>query len=237
MWGDREMNSSRIIIIEDDKKLAKLMHDYLHRQGFEIMIEHQGDRGLYRINKEQPDLVILDIMLPKMNGLTVCKEARQYYDGLILMLTANDEDETQIEGLANGADDFVRKPIDPRVLLARIKALLRRKQGTIQPISIELGNLKIDPADQTVYFQDEYVDLSRKEFELLYFLANHAGRVVNREQISQALRGFDYDGVNRTIDITISNLRKKLNDEGREPIKIKTIWGKGYLFVKDAWNT
>src|SRR5688500_16011618 len=128
-----KMPVSRILIVEDDCKLAKLMQDYLSQHGFRVSIEHQGDRGLYRMTKDRPDLVILDVMLPKMNGLSICREARQYYDGLILMLTASDEDETQIQGLENGADDFVRKPIDPRVLLARIEALLRRKANTVQP--------------------------------------------------------------------------------------------------------
>ncbi|MDF2940758.1 MAG: hypothetical protein K0R66_1400 [Gammaproteobacteria bacterium] len=230
------MQNAKILIIEDDKKLAQLMQDYLTRHGFEIALEHYGDKGLYRISKEQPDLVILDIMLPKMDGLTVCKEARQYYDGLILMLTANDTDDIQIKGLENGADDFVRKPIDPQVLVARINALLRRKSGEIKPLVIEIGKLRIDPNDRTAYWKNEYVDLSQKEFELLYFLADHAGKVLNRDSIMQALKGFDYDGINRTIDMTISNLRKKFNDDGREAKRIKTIWGKGYLFVKEAWS-
>lgn len=230
------MQNKKIVIVEDDRKLAKLMANYFTNHGFDVMVEHQGDRGLYRITKEQPDLVILDIMLPKMNGLNICREARQYYDGLILMLTAKDEDETQIQGLENGADDFVRKPIDPRVLLARIEALLRRKGGNVQPITLELGALKIDPSNQTVYWHDDYVDLSRKEFELLYFLADQVGRVVTRDQILQSLRGFDYDGVNRAIDVMVSSLRKKFDDDGREPKRIKTIWGKGYLLVADAWD-
>ncbi|MDF2529284.1 MAG: DNA-binding transcriptional regulator RstA [Gammaproteobacteria bacterium] len=230
------MQKAKILILEDDKKLAQLMQDYLIRHGFEITLEHYGDKGLYRITKEQPDIVILDILLPKMDGLTVCKEARQYYDGLILMLTANDTDDTQIKGLENGADDFVRKPIDPQVLVARINALLRRKTGEIKPLAIQIGKLRIDPNDRSAYWEDQYIDLSQKEFELLYFLADHAGKVVNRDSIMQALKGFDYDGINRTIDMTISNLRKKFNDDGREAKRIKTVWGKGYLFVKEAWS-
>ena len=224
-----------IVIVEDDRKLAKLMQTYLENHGFDVMLEHQGDRGLYRITKEQPDLVILDVMLPKMDGLAVCREARQYYDGLILMLTARDEDDTQITGLTNGADDFVRKPIDPRVLLARIEALLRRKENEVKPVLLEIGSLTIDPGNQSVYLQGEHIELSHKEFELLYFLAGQAGKVIHRDSLMQALKGFDYDGVNRSIDILISSLRKKLGDTGREPTRIKTIWGKGYLFIKEAW--
>ena len=229
------LSKKTIVIVEDDRKLARLMQTYLENHDFEVMLEHQGDRGLYRITKEQPDLVILDVMLPKMDGLAVCREARQYYDGLILMLTARDEDDTQITGLTNGADDFVRKPIDPRVLLARIEALLRRKENEVKPVMLEIGSLTIDPANQTVYLKGEHVDLSHKEFELLYFLAGQAGKVIQRDSLMQALKGFDYDGLNRSIDILISSLRKKLGDEGREPTRIKTIWGKGYLFVKEAW--
>ncbi len=229
------MNKKTIVIVEDDRKLAKLMQTYLENHDFTVLVEHQGDRGLYRITKERPDLVILDVMLPKMDGLAVCREARQYYDGLILMLTARDEDDTQIIGLSNGADDFVRKPIDPRVLLARIEALLRRKENEVKPVLLEIGNLTLDPSNQTAYLNGEHIDLSHKEFELLYFLAGQAGKVVQRDSLMQALKGFDYDGVNRSIDILISSLRKKLGDEGREPLRIKTIWGKGYLFVKEAW--
>ncbi len=212
------------------------MQDFLTEHGFEVAVEHQGDRGLHRILKWQPDLVILDLMLPGMDGLTVCREARQYYEGLILILTAKEEDETQITGLAQGADDYVRKPIDPRVLLARIEALLRRREGRVQPIELVIGQLKIDPGSQSVYWRGEYVNLPRKEFELLYFLANQAGRPVTREQISQALKGFDYDGVNRAIDVMIVSLRKKFETDTHAPTRIKTARGKGYLFVKDAWE-
>lgn len=225
-----------VVIVEDDIKLAKLMKDYLEKHNFEVILEHQGDRGIYRINKDQPSLVILDLMLPKVDGLSVCKEVRQYYDGPIIMLTAKDDDATEISGLEIGADMYLKKPIDPNVLLAHINALLRRTHKEIQPITLEMGVLKIDPTNQSVYWHDELIELSRKEFELFYFLANHAGKVVNRDNIMQALKGFDYDGVNRTIDMTVSSLRKKFNDEGREAKKIKTVWGKGYLFVQDAWN-
>jgi len=230
------MQNKKIVIVEDDLKLAKLMKDYLSNHSYTVFVEHQGDKGLYRIIKEQPDLVLLDFMLPKMDGVHVCREARQYFNGLILMLTANDEDEVQIESLESGADDFVRKPIDPRVLLARVEALLRRRQGVVQPVVLEVGQLKLDPSKQTAYLQGEYLGLSGKEFQLLYFLTDHAGQVVTRDQILQSLKGFDYDGVSRVIDILVVSLRKKLKDDGREPKYIKTVWGKGYLFVKEAFS-
>lgn len=230
------MNPKQILIIEDAHRLAKLMQDYLTQHGFKVVVESQGDRGLSRLLKLQPDLVIVDVMLPGMDGLTICREARQYYDGLMLILTAKTEEEVEITGLSEGADDFVRKPIDPRVLLARIEALFRRKEGRIQPSTLEIGQLKMDPASQSVYWRGDYISLSHKEFELLFFLADHRGRPVNREQISQALRGFDYDGVNRAIDVLIVNLRKKFEDNIKTPTRIKTVWGKGYLFVPEAWE-
>ncbi len=231
------MNTKQILIIEDATRLAKLMQDYLTKHGFKVMVESQGDRGLARILKLQPDLVIVDLMLPGMDGLTICREARQYYDGLILILTAKTDDELEITGLSEGADDFVRKPIDPRVLLARIEALFRRKEGRIQPTTLEVGQLKMDPASQSVYWREQHINLSHKEFELLYFLADHKGRPVNREQISQALRGFDYDGVNRAIDVLIVSLRKKFEEDLKAPTRIKTVWGKGYLFATEAWES
>lgn len=230
------MNPKQILIIEDAPRLAKLMQDYLTQHGFKVVVESQGDRGLARLLKLQPDLAIVDVMLPGMDGLTICREARQYYDGLILILTAKTEEEVEIKGLSEGADDFVRKPIDPRVLLARIEALFRRKEGRIQPSTLEIGQLKMDPTSQSVYWRGDSISLSHKEFELLFFLADHQGRPVNREQISQALRGFDYDGVNRAIDVLIVNLRKKFEDNIKTPARIKTVWGKGYLFVPEAWE-
>lgn len=207
------MLNKTILIIEDDLKLAKFISYYLRKYDFKVTMEHQGDRGLYRLTKDHPDLVILDVMLPKMNGIMLCREARQYYDGLILLLTGSNEDGIEINGLENGADDFVRKPID-----------------------LHMGKLHIDASNRAVYWEENYIHLSDKEFEILYFLANHAGKPVNRANIMQALKGFDYDGISRTIDITISSLRKKFNDKGRESKKIKTVWGRGYLFIRDAWE-
>lgn len=226
---------NKVVIVEDDVRLAKLISDYLTKHGFTTIIEHRGDSAIYRITKEQPDLVVLDLALPKIDGLTVCKEVRQYYDGLILILTATVAENTEIESLEIGADDYLKKPVNPGVLLAHIKALLRRKDKAILPIALIFGSLKIDPGNQTVYWHNAYIDLSRKEFELFYFLANHAGKVVNRDNISQALKGFEHDITNRTIDMTISSLRKKFDDEGRDAKRIKTIWGKGYLFVAEDW--
>ncbi len=221
-----------IIVVEDDVRLAKLMKDYLSEQGFTVTTEDRGDRAIYRINKLQPDVVVLDVMLPKVDGLTICKEIRQYYNGLILMLTASAGSQTEIESLDLGADDYLKKPVDPEVLLAHIKALLRRKMDAHTPLILEFGALKIDSSTQNVYWQNQYVDLSRKEFEILCFLAHHAGKPVNRDSIMQALRGFDYDASNRSIDMTISSLRKKLHDTGE---RIQTVWGKGYLFVAEGW--
>ncbi|MGB5443923.1 MAG: winged helix-turn-helix domain-containing protein [Psychromonas sp.] len=237
----------RILLVEDDQRLAGLIRDYLELQGFEVLIEGRGDTAPARILKENPDLLILDLMLPGKDGHAVCRAVRSKYHGPILILTAREDDMEQVVGLELGADDFVKKPIQPRVLLARIRALLRRVDSNTKPNNssatspagpeeiIQMGGLKILRSSHVVFLDNEPVDLTTAEFELLCFLAANAGRVLERDLIYSALRGIDYDGLDRAIDITISRLRKKLEIDPAEPKRIKTIWRQGYLFVKDAW--
>ncbi len=227
--------SHSILIVEDDAKLAKLMRTFLSEQGFSVTVEAQGDRAIYLIKKQAPDIVILDLMLPKVDGLTICKEVRQYYSGIILMLTASHDSHNEIEGLQMGVDGYLKKPIDPDVLLAHIHSLLKHKTNAVTPLNLEFGALKIDISNQTVYWNNEHVELTNKEYDLLVFLAHHANKPVNRETIMQALKGFDYDNSNRTIDMLIVALRKKFADTGHKAKRIKTIWGKGYLFTSEGW--
>lgn len=235
---------SRILLIEDDVRLAELIKAYLTKQGFLVTIEGRGDTGLERILAEQPDLVILDLMLPGMDGLTLCRRVRQDYAGPILMLTAREDDTDEVVGLELGADDYVKKPVEPRVLLARIRAILRRfgilqENGKSEPGKIEeltFGGLHINQASQTATLGGLPVDLTSNEFSLLWILAQNGGRTMDRETLFQLTRGIVYDGLDRSVDISVSRLRKKLGDNTAKPWRIKTIWGQGYLFVKDAWD-
>lgn len=231
--------ATHIALVEDDVELARWVKEFLEQQRIQISIIDRGDTAVDAIAKLKPDMVLLDIMLPGKDGYQVCRELRQFYRQPILILTANDEELDEILGLELGADDYMPKPVRPRVLLARIKALLRRsttsENQNSQPQQLNFGNLILDQTAKSVVLAANTVTLSSTEFELLWTLASHAGEVMSRQQLVQQLRGIDYDGFDRTIDVRISRIRKKLNDNTEEPEKIKTIWGKGYLFVPNAW--
>lgn len=232
--------SLTILLIEDDRRLSGLIAAYLSRSGLIIHTAEQGQTALEQCQLHQPDAIILDLMLPDMNGIDVCRELRMFYAGPILILTASSNDIDQIVGLEIGADDYITKPVEPRVLLARINAILRRTssdQSLSQQRVMQFGKLKIDDAAKSVELNDEDVQLTTHEFELLGLLAAHAGKVLTRDTIYTALRGFGYDGSDRAVDVKISRLRKKLGDDAAEPRRIKTIWGKGYLFVPSAWSS
>lgn len=232
-----------VFLVEDDQSLASLVSDYLILQGFKVSIEERGDLATNRILTEQPDIVILDIMLPGKNGLDICRELRAASTIPIIMLTARSDDIDQIVGLEVGADDYIAKPAQPRLLLARINAILRRintdknehQQGT-KTTELEFGDLLIQGQKQEVYWQQQLVELTTNEFDLLYLLADNAGTILSRDDLLNQLRGFGYDGMDRTIDMLISRLRKKFNDDPSKPKRIKTVWKKGYLFVAQAWT-
>lgn len=225
-----------ILLVEDNKKLSDYIQAYLKNLGYTVAQESRGDKAVYRILKDQPDIVILDILLPGFNGVQVCQSVRAHYHGMVLMLTALGEDEDQIAGLSSGADDYVVKPIDPKVLAARVYALQRRKQTLAKPRELIFGKLEIDLVQRTVTLSGKCVELKPTEFELLAFLAQNADKVVSRENIMQALRGVSYDGIDRTIDLRISYLRKKLDDNIAEPFRIKTVRVQGYIFLSSAWS-
>ncbi|MFL0800686.1 MAG: winged helix-turn-helix domain-containing protein [Agarilytica sp.] len=228
---------SRILLAEDDERLAQLVKDFLENNGFQVIVEGIGHNVPRCVTELMPDIVILDIMLPGKDGLTICKEIRPKYEGPILMLTARDADVDQILGLEFGADDYVIKPAEPRVLLARIRALLRRYHHEEKPTQDELnfGELIISLAARGVKLAGTEVTLSSHEFDLLVELAKNAGKILSREFLFNAIYSRPYDGLDRTIDVRVSHLRKKLNDTAEIPERIKTVWGKGYLFVPDAW--
>ena len=230
----------RILLVEDDERLAELTAEYLTKNDMQVSIEPRGDTAEARILAEQPDLVMLDVMLPGKDGFEVCRGVRQNYRGVILMLTARDEDFDQILGLEMGADDYIAKPVQPRVLLARIKALLRRLPSSDAPAAesekMVFGQFNISQSTRTAVLSGQNIDLTTAEFDLLWLLASHAGNVLSRDDLLQELRGIGFDGLDRSIDARISRLRKKLNDDPENPTRIKTVRGKGYLFSKHDWN-
>lgn len=234
-----EQQSGQILIVEDDQRLAELTREYLASNGFGVRIEADGARAVKRIVEEQPDLVVLDLMLPGLDGLAVCREVRGRYDGPILMLTARADDMDQVLGLEMGADDYVCKPIRPRVLLARVRALLRRREPGEAPVDLDskrlsFGPLTVDNALREAWLRGESIELTSAEFDLLWLLVSNPGRTLSREEIFGELRGIEYDGQDRSIDVRISRIRPKIGDDPEHPRLIKTIRGKGYLFVAEA---
>ena len=229
-----------ILLVEDDLRLADLTAEYFRQNGMSVAVETRGDRALARFAQEKPRVVLLDLMLPGVDGLTICRQLRESFAGPILIFTARDSDIDQVIGLEAGADDYVAKPVDPMVLLARTRALLRRVEtdgaAPMAGNDIVVGALRISPSSQEVWLQGNKVQLTTHEFELLLLLARRAGSVLSREDIFQELRGLEYDGLDRSIDGRISKLRRKLDDDATEPERIKTVWGKGYLLAPDAWG-
>jgi len=231
----------RILIVEDDESLATLTKDYLESNGLKVAVEGDGGRAIERIKTEQPDLVVLDLMLPGEDGLAVCRIVRPYYKGPILMLTARTEDLDQVLGLEMGADDYVAKPVRPRVLLARIRALLRRVKEVPEEQVVDggsdkrltFGNQVVDNAMREAWLEGKSIDLTSAEFDLLWLLSSSAGRVLTREEIFHQLRGIEYDGQDRSIDVRVSRIRPKVGDDPMNPKRIKTVRSKGYLFVKE----
>ncbi len=231
------MDTPSIILVEDDLRLSELVSRYLQNNGFRVTTIHRGDEVVDQVRREMPDLVILDLGLPGQDGFSICRELRPRFTNPILILTARDNDIDQVLGLELGADDYVVKPVEPRVLMARIKALLRRSR-TPNPAdgkTLRFGRLVINTVARSVTLGEHPVALSSNEFDLLVYLAAHAGEIQSRETLFQRLYRREYDGLDRILDVRISQLRKKLGDESDSAARIKTIWGQGYLFVPDAW--
>lgn len=227
-----------ILLVEDDRRLAQLVKDFLEANEFQVVIEENGNRVIRQVQNINPALIVLDLMLPGKDGLTLCKELRPQFKGPMLMLTARDSDVDQILGLEYGADDYVIKPAEPRVLLARIRALMRRyyQNDPREQEALIFGDLSIQPNARKVTLAGTEIVLSSHEYDLLFALAAQAGQILSREFLFNHIYNREYDGLDRTIDVRISQLRKKVNDNPDNPTRIKTIWGKGYLFIADAWK-
>ena len=223
-------HSHRVLVVEDDAPLASMVADFLAVHGFDVSIEGRGDTAVMRIQEDHPDAVVLDVNLPGLDGFSICRAIRTNYRGPIIMLTARGEEIDEVLGLEAGADDYMAKPVRPRALLARLQMHLRRAtpeyQGG-QPIT--LGSLAIDAGRRIVELDDAVVDLTTAEFELLHLLAKHAGQTLSRNDIYLEIHGVKYDGLDRSIDLRISRLRKKLGDDPAHPQRIKSVRGVGYM--------
>lgn len=222
-----------ILIIEDEPELVKVLRSYLEQAGYNILSAYRGDSGLSTWEHKKPDLVILDLNLPGMDGLDVAREIRRKADTPIIMLTARVEETDQLIGLEIGADDYISKPFSPRVVVARVRALLRRTDSRPMTEKImKFDDLEIDEIAHTVSLTGDSIDLTPTEFNLLVTLANQPGRAFTRLQLLEATQGVAYDGYERTVDAHIKNLRAKIEPDPKDPRYIETIFGIGYRFRK-----
>ena len=230
-----QTDKTRLLVVEDDDQLAALLLEYLGQHGFELERVATGDEGAERIVESQPDLVILDLMLPGPNGLDVCRRVRADYSGAIVMLTASQSEADHVAGLELGADDFVTKPIEPRVLLARIRTQLRRLGGKASKDDsgglFELGPLRLDLLTRDVWVDGREVALTTMEFDVLAMLAKDAGSVIKREDLYTQVLGVEYDGVDRGMDVHVSRIRRKLETAGFDRSRLKSVRGMGYLLA------
>lgn len=232
-------NYGTILLVEDDISLAQWVTEYLTNQGYAVHTCHRGDEVVAHVKQLSPHIILLDVMLPGLDGISVCRELRQFFTAPIIILTARDEEMDEVIGLEVGATDYIIKPVRPRALLARIKSALRHatEHSTTnqKQNEINVGALSINTESRTVRLNQDTVIISSAEYLLLHYLASNAGQIVSRDAVFKATKGREYDGLDRSVDVLISALRKKFNDDPQQPEKIKTIWGKGYLFVATAW--
>ncbi len=226
------MTGELLLVVDDEPHIIELAQMYLEREGYRVISAADGVEALAAVEQQHPALVVLDVMLPKLDGLEVCRTLRKNEDPVaILMLTARDEDIDKILGLELGADDYLTKPFNPRELVARVKAVLRRSQADKTPVDdtpVQLGDLLIDPLRREVRVNGNLVEMRTQEFDLLLTLARHNGIVLSRDQLLDLAWGYDYYGNTRTVDVHIGHVRKKLNES---QVKIETITGIGYKLV------
>lgn len=220
-----------IMMVDDDPNIAQLVRLYLEKEGFEVTVESRGDSALAAFQKNPPSLVLLDIMLPGMDGKQVCRAIRQISDIPIIMLSAKAETFDKVLGLELGADDYITKPFEGKELVARVKAVLRRAAPTdSEKDTLSFPGLTISLEKYEVHFQGKLLEMPPKELEVLYFLASHQNRVFTREQLLEQVWGFDFFGDSRTVDVHIKRLREKLQGSESLGWQIRTVWGVGYKF-------
>jgi len=234
MWEDA-MPGRKILVVDDETRLVDVLKAYLERDGYKVVAAYNGREALLLARRERPDLVILDLMLPEIDGLEVCRTLRKESNVPIIMLTARTEEVDKLIGLELGADDYVTKPFSPREVVARVRAVLRRTQsgaGAGEGDIIAVGYLVIDRARHEVRRNDTRIDLTPTEFDLLWALAANRGRVLSRLQLMDKALGESYEGYERTIDAHIKNLRRKLETDPSRPRYVQTVFGVGYKFTE-----
>ena len=227
--------SLKVLIVDDDKNICDLLRLYLEKDGYSVILSHDGEEAVVKFNALKPDMVLLDIMLPGMDGWQVCREIRKKSNVPIIMITAKGETIDKVIGLELGADDYMEKPFDSKELVARVKAVLRRCQHSASPAPtsdtkvVEYPDLIISLNDYSVLYNGQYLDMPPKEIELLFFLASQPNQVFTREQLLDHIWGYEYAGDTRTVDVHIKRLREKINDH--QSWKLHTVWGVGYKFT------
>lgn len=224
---------SKILIIEDEAELVKVLRSYLEKAGFQVITALRGDSGFELWKREKPDLVILDLNLPGMDGLDIAREIRKKSNTPLIMLTARVEETDQLIGLEIGADDYITKPFSPRLVVARVRALLRRAQPASPSQFIRVQDIEIDLEAHQVTRQGSAIELTPTEFNILVTLASNPGRVFSRLQLLESVQGIAYEGYERTIDTHVKNIRAKLELDPKNPRYIETVFGVGYRFVKE----
>ena len=226
------MANEKILVVDDDTNICELLRLYLTKEGYQVTTANDGEEGLEKFNQLKPDMVLLDVMMPRMDGLEVCRRIRKLGNTPVMMLTAKGEIEDRIIGLELGADDYLIKPFSPRELVARVRALFRRAHQADEPAVevLDFGDLVIDISGHKILVEGKEVDLTASEFKLLTTLARHPGRVYNRMELVEKVLGYDFEGYERTIDSHVKNLRAKLGDDPKKPKWLYTVHGVGYRF-------
>ncbi len=227
------MVAKRVLVVDDDENIVELVKLYLVRDGYRVLTAYDGIEALRLAREGHPDLIVLDIMMPGINGLDVCRTLRDESDVPIIMLTARTTDDDKLTGLNLGADDYVTKPFSPKELAARVRAVLRRLPGERMPDQIRHGDFIIDFRKLEVLISGKQVDLTAIEFKLLSTLIKESGRVFNRAQLIEKALGYDFEGFDRTVDVHILNLRRKIEPDPRHPKYIRTVYGAGYKFSEE----
>lgn len=225
--------TERILVVEDEAIVAEVVERFLRREGYETMVVGDGKEALSAINRFLPDLIVLDIMLPEVDGLEVCRQVRSHSETPIIMLTARSEETDKLLGLGLGADDYVTKPFSPRELAARVQAVLRRaktKTTGNEAESLSFGGLSISPRTRVADREGVDLRLTAREFDLLFFLARHSGQVFSREKLMDSVWDYDFEGDPSTVTVHMRRLREKVEDDPSRPRHLKTVWGVGYKF-------
>jgi len=230
------MTRRKILVVDDERKIVELVRLYLEKDGYRVLVAYDGLEALELARQKRPDLILLDLLLPGMDGLDVCRILQAESEVPIIMLTARTTDEDKLIGLELGADDYITKPFNPREVVARVRAVLRRagKEASRGPAEMRFADLVIDRRRHEVRMRDEVVDLTPTEFRLLEVLAGEPGRAFTRLELLDRVFGYDFEGFERTVDVHVKNLRKKIEPDPRQPTYVQTVYGVGYKFGEDS---